>query len=381
MIKFKKLIYFIFLIIILHSAFSIFNLRFAYAQNVLYPVPELGNCSSERECELYCEIPKNTPVCWSYGKYVMNQSEDVLGETTTAQFTFPIAQLGNCASADACFAYCNQPQNQVACLNFAKSKGLVKENPQDPKIQEAIEAAKTELGCDSKDACMTLCSQPANFDKCRTFGEKYNLTENKPPENRPLKQEVIDAAKTELGCDGQDTCAAFCQKAENREKCSSFAQKYNLGPPPSKPTSGQSVMSSPISGVPNQPMPSGFKKGPGDCGSEEECRKYCEKHPNECPGFNQKPPLTPGVLNKNITPAVKQQPTNEKGQFLGPSGCKTEAECKAYCEKHPKECPGFPQAQVTPQTPMMMPAGIGNQQPTLPPDFKIPPTLPPQGTQ
>ena len=113
-----------------------------------YPIRDLGNCRNARECRFYCEIPENSPACWSYGKYVMNPDNRVLGETTI-NLTYPIADLGNCTDATNCFVYCNQPQNQGKCLQYAKSHGLVKEGTADSgkEIPEAkiIEAAKTEL--------------------------------------------------------------------------------------------------------------------------------------------------------------------------------------------------------------------------------------------
>lgn len=58
--------------------------------------------------------------------------------------------------------------------------------------------------------------------------------------------------------------------------------------------------------------------------------------------FPSQPPiqLPPGLQNRT--------PTNTS-QFQGPAGCRTEAECKAYCEKHPDECPGFPKDKKGPQ--------------------------------
>lgn len=363
-----KKISLLFLFVIINCTLYIVHLRTANA--VYYPIPELGYCSSERECELYCEIPKNTPACWSYDKYVMNASESVLGEETGPELTYPIAELGKCASANDCFIYCNKPQNQKACYNFAKTKGLVKEIETDPTLQKAVEAAKTELGCESKEVCRSLCNQPENFDKCRTFAQKYSLLKSQSQNREPLSEEILTAAQTELGCNSQETCADVCHQKENRKKCKEFAEKYNLGSPP-KPQMPQEMMQQ-SQGSPsaaNKPTP--FVKGPGDCASEEECRKYCEKHPKECPGFLTKPSLTPGA----------QKILDEKGQFLGPAGCKTEAECKAYCTKHPKECPGFPKTLPNTATSPLTKVTPLQNQPTLPPEFKIPPTLAPAVAQ
>ena len=76
--------------------------------------------------------------------------------------------------------------------------------------------------------------------------------------------------------------------------------------------------------------------GKGNCDSEESCKKYCQEHPDECPGF------------KGYTRAVEgstSTETNEKS-YVGPSGCRTEAECKNWCNDHPDKCPGFSQAKA-----------------------------------
>ena len=370
--KYKKIfhILYVFLIFYILSLISLVNTTSA---QVYYPIPELGGCSSSRECEFYCEIPKNTPACWSYDKYVMNASESVLGEETGPELTYPIAELGKCASAAACFTFCAKPANQLACYNFAKNHGLVKEETTDSNVQQAIEAAKTELGCNSKEACRSLCNQPENFDKCRTFAQKYSLLKSQSQNREPLSEEILTAAQTELGCNSRETCADVCHQKENRKKCKEFAGKYNLGSPP-KPQMPQEMMQQLQGSSSAASKPTSFVKGPGDCTSEEECRKYCEKHPNECPGFLSKPPLTPP-----LTPAA--QNTTSKGQFLGPTGCKTEAECKAYCTKHPKECPGFPKTLPNTTTSPLTKITPMQNQPTLPPEFKIPPTLAPAVAQ
>ncbi len=317
--------------------------HFSPADAVYYPIPELGGCSTPGECRFYCEIPKNTPACWSYGKYVMNADRDknVLGEESGPNLTYPIAELGNCNSANECFLYCAKPLNQQKCLDYAKKHGLIRQET-NPKLQKAIEAAKTELGCNSKETCRDFCNQEENHEKCRAFAEKYGLSQNKP-EDKAAKTEILEAAKRELGCDSREACVSFCQDELNRAKCQSFAEKYGLGRT-QKIKSEISAEATAQAKADVTPV-----NTPVNCASEEECRQYCSKYPDECPGFNKNFPAATG-----------------SGEFLGPGGCKTEAECKAYCIKHPKECPGFPQR---------------NLQPTLLQNFKKSPILTPKAAQ
>lgn len=234
------------------------------------------------------------------------------------------------------------------------------------------------------------------------------------------KMEMMEDAKTELGCETPSSCMNFCQRPENTDVCMNLAKKHNFGPPPQQMMQGPQMQT----GQPQQFQQSGqfggsmtpptqmnpqinqdsgrFGQGPGGCANEKECKEYCQKHPNDCPGFNQQqfpntpsqsfqqsnqPPIPVGS-SANLGQSFKppQQESSKMGDFLGPAGCKTEKECKAYCEKHPNECPGFPKdkpnsssfpqpdksGQQNRPTPF---SGSGGQPPNQPP----PPNQPSQG--
>lgn len=348
-----------------------------------YPIAELGNCDSQSSCANYCEIPQNTPACWSYGKYLMNADQDVLGDATSAltptptitfNITYPVADLGNCKDAANCFSYCSYPEHAMACYNFAMSHKIAKAKEiKTVKIIKSLEAAKLELGCSTKDECRIFCSLSANFDKCRTFAAKEGLEEQTTASSsaRISTPEIIDAARAELGCNARLDCATFCAKAENREKCIAFSQKYNIGPPPKPyitPAIGTSNNQSTQTGTLNPAavkMLTGDTKYPAACTTSEACIKYCNSHAAECKGFDPAkiPPILKDKPNIKITLTPNQEKelkakalkTIQSGEFLGPGGCKTESECKAYCEKHTGECPGFPTNLYLLLTPMPKP--------------------------
>lgn len=76
--------------------------------------------------------------------------------------------------------------------------------------------------------------------------------------------------------------------------------------------------------------------GKGSCDSEESCKKYCQEHPDECPGF------------KGYTRAIEGSESAQVSgkNYVGPSGCRNEAECKSWCETYPDKCPGFSEAKT-----------------------------------
>src|SRR3989344_1254361 len=225
------------LCVIFAFVFLIFNFSTARAQSTRYPIPELGNCRNAQECYLYCQIPQNTPACWSYGKYVLNNGQEVLGESSV-NVTYPIAELGNCSDANACFIYCSQPKNQPLCYSYAKNHGLIKEEENEneddlppDKMQEIIASAKTELGCETKEQCMSICAREENHAKCEAFAKKHNLYKGPPPideQGGVPPADILEKAKTELGCTSEISCKELCNKPENAEKCMDFAKNNKL---------------------------------------------------------------------------------------------------------------------------------------------------------
>lgn len=208
---------------------------------------------------------------------------------------FPIVELGSCTSLSSCKAYCDNEVNRDVCVAFAKKKGFYKEQQQHGKNAALLQAAKSELGCDAETSCRAVCEQEANRDRCRTFAQRHNLGGQR---HDPGSKDILEKAKTILGCDSESSCKAVCQDSANQEKCSQFAQQTGLG--------------------------GGIRKvGPGGCNSEESCRAYCESHMDECRQFggdHQGPP---------------------EADRRGPGGCNSEESCKAYCASHPDECRGF----------------------------------------
>lgn len=204
---------------------------------------------------------------------------------------FPIAELGSCKSVSDCRTYCEDPVNYQTCVDYAKNKGFYDENKVDAKKEEVIKKAQTELGCDSYESCKTYCQIPTNFNKCDSFARKNRIAGGHVED--PGKKEIIEKAKTVLGCDNVSTCAAYCSDEANRQKCSDFAKEAGL-------RGGE------------RPV------GPGGCTSEETCKAFCSDPDNFkiCQGF---------VVSAG-------------SRFSGPGGCNSEESCKNYCTQNPQAC-------------------------------------------
>ena len=257
---------------------------------VRFPIKELGDCRNDKECYFYCEIPRNFPACWSYGKYIKPQ---VLGEITV-NITYPVAELDNCIDAKTCFEYCGKEKNRDNCINFAKNKGLLKQDKL-TKISAFIQkTAEKELGCDSKESCLSVCELEENKDKCRDFAIKNKILKIKiEQKTKEVKKEVMEKAREELGCLTAEECKNACSLEDNHDKCRIFARKYfkdnTAISSDSSTTDGSAPASSilpkttPISTVSIDPPESLWP-----CQKGKECDEYCKAHPDECPGFPKK---------------------------------------------------------------------------------------------
>ncbi len=279
----------------------------AYAVAITYPIPDLGYCRDAKECYLYCEIPANQPACWSYGKFVINTQ--VLGESDTTDdasmdaemaakgVTFPIRELGNCASKEACFKYCGQPQNHQVCKAFALKHQLTKP-PHDEidaaEKQAMLEKAKNALGCISEESCRQLCE--TNKEKCLAFMKDHG------PQRLKAKygeySQMMDQAKQRLGCSTMESCKALCEEPDGTIRCQAFSAKY---------------------------APEEFRQKQLDnknkigCNTDAECKALCAKNPTKCPGFtpyqNGGAGSTEGIRQEEYYKNQPIKPTDEINKY------------------------------------------------------------------
>lgn len=213
--------------------------------------------------------------------------------------TFPIVELGSCNNYGECREFCEDPVNRITCEAYARSKGFYKPDALSERQEQILAAAKSELGCTDKASCESACQQQVNFDKCSTFAQKYGIRGGHTQD--PAKQEVITRAREVLGCQSYQECQGFCHREENREKCDELAKQIGLR--------GGEV-----------------RRGPAGCTSPETCKAYCSD-PN------------------NFNECARGR---ERGQFSGPGGCNSEESCRKYCTEHPAECRNFSSSMPQP---------------------------------
>lgn len=273
----------------------LFLSKFSPVRAVQYPIPQLGNCRDQYECHLYCEIPDNHASCWSYSVYGINVLGDESPEDKLALLgiTFPVTELGNCATLNECRAYCDQEANKPACRTFAQTKKLTSK-------EIIIDKARSELGCSTVETCKVFCSEERSKGTCQTFAKKYHL-------RMVARDTMLEAARTELGCTTREQCKALCALPENGERCETLGKKFGK----------VSVREQLVERA----------KTELGCTSFASCRTFCQDKTNRdaCRNF--------GAAVRTL-----QNKTNKD--------CGTPLECRKACAANPDKCPDFPKTQL-----------------------------------
>ncbi len=161
---------------------------------------------------------------WSRPSWAQEEVEQEVKPTVSAVLSYPIPELGNCASRIECRAYCQETENRDTCIAYAKQRGFYREPDRAAKIK-LVEYAQQQLGCTSREQCHTFCQMEENKDKCREFLQKNGLERNAP---KTSDGTVLRKAQELLGCDSAESCREFCQNDENRERCINFARQTGL---------------------------------------------------------------------------------------------------------------------------------------------------------
>ncbi|MDP3947630.1 MAG: hypothetical protein Q8Q41_03000 [bacterium] len=243
--------------------------------------------------------------------------------------TFPIAELGNCGSKDACRTYCNDSANIKACMAFAESHGLVnkKEAERAQKFAERLNRGGGPGGCTSPQACETFCGRPDNLEACIAFAEEHGLADEHVAEAKKVLQYVKAGGKFPGGCNSKESCGAYCGNSDHADECLDFFNRAGLTGPAGE---GQGVEQF-------RKFTEMVKKGetPGGCNSKESCETFCREESNfkTCVAFAEKM----GFMEKGQAQRMRQSGRK------GPGGCNSEESCRAYCndETHREECYRF----------------------------------------
>lgn len=153
---------------------------------------------------------------------------DTSSTTTPQVITFPIATLGNCASAAACKDYCDIEEHHATCEAFAEAKGLKRDAEGNVIKNRLLAAAKEQFGCTTREECKAYCKEITHQASCQNLAKQFGIMKKHEGEGDAKKNEIAQKAKELLGCDSRESCKAFCEDAANHEKCQNFAKEVGL---------------------------------------------------------------------------------------------------------------------------------------------------------
>jgi hypothetical protein len=142
-----------------------------------------------------------------------------------SRVVFPVNELGNCGSREACKLYCDDASHREACFSYAQKVGLMS--------KEKIDAAKQILskkgpgGCSSQDSCKTYCADSSHSEECLAFAEEHKII---GPEKADLIKRIVKG-EAPGACKSAQTCRMYCEDPSHRDECKAFAEENGLGRP------------------------------------------------------------------------------------------------------------------------------------------------------
>lgn len=319
-----------------------------------------GGCKTQKECQSFCENPQNHDVCIDHAvqegfmtreeaermrefrdkeKEFRRRSEEFRKETRrpegpkhvepgfdenkALQIISSQGGPGGCATFEACEVFCDNPNNQAACFDFAEKHELFTNKEEMKKMRQIMKDGGPG-GCRGERECHQFCENEANFEVCISFAEKSGLM---TPEEIERAKKGIQALKEggPGGCKTREACDKVCQDPANQQSCFEWAKKHGL------------ISDEELRFI-------------------EEAQKMREEFENKQHEFENRPP-------EGFKPPEGFRPP---GEFLGPGGCTGAEECRKYCEDpaHQEECGGF----KTPSR--QQPPGFEGDQPS---EFNRPP--------
>ena len=245
--------------------------------------------------------------------------------TSENDIVYPAAELGNCPDKAACFAYCDDPENRTACVNFARKHNLL-------PPEELARAEKFEEiggigpgGCNSHESCEAFCNDITHIDECVAFGEENGfLTGRELEEAKKVKAALDRGIQLPAGCTNKESCEATCEQprdAATARSCFAFAKDAGLLPPEFDDEKAERMFSLIDRGEVD------FKKM-RDCEKLERGEAIDEATLDTC----MKVAVELGFMKEEEKQFARQMMLEG-----GPDGCRGKA-CKDVCENNPEKC-------------------------------------------
>ena len=215
--------------IIISLILFLFSSGFVFAVDIVYPIPELGNCADKKACENYCNKSENMESCINYAEKNNLMTKEEIKISKAVAIKIKEGKMpGNCNDKKTCENYCQgNVANLDECLAFADEIGMTDDSIiEGKKIAKALkEGVNLPGNCKTKNECKTYCADLNNIDECLNFGDKAGIID--PEELSEAKKVIafIKSGETPGKCKRKVDCDAYCKIESNFAECLAFAEK------------------------------------------------------------------------------------------------------------------------------------------------------------
>lgn len=233
--------------------------------SIVYPVVDLGNCKSKDACKSYCDKPENISACVAFAEKNKLMSQDEINGAKKF-IDAGVKGPGGCSGKDACEEYCNYTSHINECIAYAEQTGILtpKELAEAKQVQSAIQRGIQPPPCNGKKQCDTYCENPKNIKECVDFGESAGFLQGEELADARKMIIAVENGAVPPKCSGKEECDNYCSQDSNIDECIKFAIAAGFMSEKdaeiAKKTGG---------------------KGPGGCKGKEECDTFCQNPSNE----------------------------------------------------------------------------------------------------
>ncbi len=240
------------------------------AEDIQYPVSDLGGCKNETECRSYCDNANRATECFAFAKKY-NLISDEEAKETADKFLNVRNGPGGCNSGASCEEYCSSIDRLDECIAFAEETGYYSgdELAEARKFQELVKSGAQFPGrCTERNSCEIYCSDASHMEECLNFAETSGFMPQEEIDEARKFMKLMQEGESPGGCNSKEQCENYCSEDGNIEECIAFAEKAGVM------TKEEAEMARKVGG-----------KGPGGCHSKSQCEAYCEANSEECFNF------------------------------------------------------------------------------------------------
>ena len=194
--------------------------EFVRAQEVTFPIAELGGCESRASCEAYCSEESHTDACVAFGLAhgLFDEREAAVAQRVVESGGGP----GRCRSEQSCHAYCEEAAHADECVEFGVREGMIP--PKEAAMVREVLKGGGPGGCKEKEQCEAYCTDGAHAEECFAFAQKHGLVK---PEEAQMVREVMERGGPG-GCRTEAACRAYCDEPDHMDLCMDFAVRNGM---------------------------------------------------------------------------------------------------------------------------------------------------------